>query len=83
MKFWPFERRRFLYIQVCVLAAVILWLAFAHLWLLKAVAIAAVMWVLLVFGYYPSRKFIDELVVVRSVSSTSSWDCSIYSSCGS
>lgn len=61
MKFWPVERRQFLYIPVCLLAAVILWLAVTHLWLLEAVAISGVMWVLLVFVYYHGSRYFKEI----------------------
>jgi hypothetical protein len=61
MKLWPVARRQFLYIQVCLLAAVILWLTFAHLWLLKAVAMAAGMWFLLVFVYYHGSTYFKEI----------------------
>jgi hypothetical protein len=57
MKFWPAKRQHFRYIQISVLAAVILWLAFAHLWLLEAIAIAAVMWVILIFVHQGSTYF--------------------------
>jgi lysylphosphatidylglycerol synthetase-like protein (DUF2156 family) len=59
MRFWPATRQHFRYIQVCLLAAVILWLAFAHVWLLEAIAIAAGMWVILFFVYQGSTYTIE------------------------